>query len=153
MPISEEKQKAASKAIGDSGLSPDMSETLEKVVDTEELSIDDIYNDILNVRKAIKVLKDTFGEDYPHVAGKLIPVFRQHAADNDPRQGNTDADDSTLRLYATGPLTLTKAPNFGKQEKQEEQEKQEKQEGQEGQEEQEGQEKQEKQEEQEGQAK
>ncbi|OBT42410.1 hypothetical protein VE00_06000 [Pseudogymnoascus sp. WSF 3629] len=94
MPISEEKQKVILKAIEDSGLSPDLFETFKKIAEDDDgFDNNALYRCIVEVGKTIKVLKDAFKEDYPAVAGQILPMFRRLQADTDPRKGKTESDE------------------------------------------------------------
>ena len=101
MPISEEKQKVISKAIEDGGLSPDLFERFKKIAEDDDGSDNDaLYRCIVEVGKTVRVLKDTFKEDYPAVAGQILPMFRQLQlqADTDPRKGKTESDSKFMHI-------------------------------------------------------
>lgn len=97
-PISEERKKAISKGIEDAGLSSDYFETFTKIAEGIELDNDATYASIIEVAKTIKVLKDTFKEDYPAVRHKLVPIFRQLEADNDRRKGKTESNSMFVHI-------------------------------------------------------
>jgi hypothetical protein len=93
MLISEEKQKVISKAIEDCGLSPDLFETFKKIAEDDDgFDNDALYRCIVQAGKTIKVLKETFNEDYPAILSQIMPMFRQLQADNDPRKGKIESD-------------------------------------------------------------
>ncbi|KFZ20028.1 hypothetical protein V501_00342 [Pseudogymnoascus sp. VKM F-4519 (FW-2642)] len=115
MPISEEKEKVILKAIEDTGLSPDLFETFKKVADDDDgFDNDSLYRYVVEVGKTIKVLKETFNEDYPAVLSQMLPIFRQLQlqVENDTLKGKTESDTRTLRLYVSGPLNITKPPTM-----------------------------------------
>ncbi|KFY78076.1 hypothetical protein V499_02688 [Pseudogymnoascus sp. VKM F-103] len=102
-----------SKAIEDCGLSPDLFETFKKIAEDDDgFDNDALYRCIVQAGKTIKVLKETFNEDYPAILSQIMSMFRQLQADNDPRKGKIESDPSTVRLYLSAPLNLSKPPTM-----------------------------------------
>jgi hypothetical protein len=87
------KRDRRSSQIEDCGLSPDLFETFKKIAEDDDgFDNDALYRCIVQAGKTIKVLKETFNEDYPAILSQIMPMFRQLQADNDPRKGKIESD-------------------------------------------------------------